>query len=234
MKECWILQFENIARRLRRCFTTQILKGFYFDLKMKNAYCISLIFISLACKNKPEKTFVLPSDDEINSIVEAVIYQDSLPVLKEQKFDTRSQYYRSPIATDLTNLDILVVDSLVENTSLNDLLKIEKINGRLFFDKSDSLYLVFQKKYLNSFSINKQLSSKLLTTTSLEESERKKDIKFSTYYDLTIPILSTDKKKAYVELTFHCTGLCGNGSAFYLEKVNNKWQIIGRVFLWIS
>jgi len=53
------------------------------------------------------------------------------------------------------------------------------------------------------------------------------------YYDLTIPIFSLDNKKAYVELTNNCDD-CGGATAYYLEKISNKWTIVGWERVWMS
>ena len=208
---------------------------------MKQLLSIFLIFSLLACKNKSERTFVLPSDDEINSIIEAVIYQDSLPVFKDYKHFNSGRTKPDTIAIDLRKIILTFPTTGVPPPptlnstpiSMLDLLSPE-VSGKEFFNKSDSSYIIYQNKHLKSFVIAKSISSKLLVTTYSRELKKWETKYFIQYYDLSIPILSTDKKKAYVEITYNCSGLCGSGKAVYLEKINNKWIIISSEMTWIS
>lgn len=61
-----------------------------------------------------------------------------------------------------------------------------------------------------------------------------KDEGLFSYYIMTIPILSKDNQKAYVELNLYCGSLCGAGMSIYLQKLNGKWTIIHPRDTWIS
>ena len=63
-----------------------------------------------------------------------------------------------------------------------------------------------------------------------EQKNKRSQGKSYRFYDLTIPIFSSDMNKAYVELTLYGSG----AQALYLEKINSKWTIIRRIGLWIS
>ena len=51
---------------------------------------------------------------------------------------------------------------------------------------------------------------------------------------MTIPLFSLDGNKAYTQLTYGCEGLCGNGKAIYLKKINGKWNIIDTFRIWMN
>lgn len=190
----------------------------------------------LACKNKPEKTFVIPSDNEINSIIEAVIYQDSLPVLKD---DVKINIEQIQLVIDLRKLILTLPDTTrlppppdPKTISMPNLLS-EKVKGKTFFTKFDSSFILFQNHNLKSFTINKKISNKILETTIAEEQLKETSRKPFQFYELTIPIISFDCKRAYVEKTFNHLGQhgkiserFGDTTAIYLEKINNKWRII--------
>lgn len=200
---------------------------------MKQITSILLIFIALACKNKPKKTFVLPSDYEINSIVEAVIYQDSLPVLKDKHYKSKLIKF---LAIDLTNLRIFFPDTTLNyppppdigNISMRDLIRIQA-NEKPFFQDSDSSFIIYQTRHLKSFLLKNQMFTRLNLTTTKSEKENWRT--GHMYFSSTIPVLSLDRKHAYVERDFHCTD-CGGGNAIYLNKINNKWIIVDRRTTW--
>lgn len=81
--------------------------------------------------------------------------------------------------------------------------------------------------------IDKSISQALLTTTFSKERQKRNTGLENHYYDLTIPILSADNRKAYIELTNNCNG-CGGATAFYLEKINDKWTIVGWEGRWMN
>ena len=208
---------------------------------MKQLFSIFLVFSLLACKNKTEKTFVLPSDDEINSIVEAVIYQDSLPVLKDSTLFQRYRKNTDKLSVDLRKIKLIFPDKTLKiqpppppnSLSVSDLLNL-MLNGNRFFNKNDSLGIVYQNEHIKSFIIDERISIKVLATTYVEERKKRETLNNIQYYDLSIPIFSTDRKRAYVEVNFNCSGLCGGGEAIYLEKINNKWKIVDKKMTWIS
>ena len=192
---------------------------------MKKSILFNLVFISIffnvGCQKKEQKiNFKLPKDTEINSIIETIIHSDSLPVSKSNK--TKNSI---PFCIDLKKIKIIswnektdkLVPMLMENEILiQDLIGYKDLESSyFFFNKSDSLYIQFQNKNLNNYIISKNISDKISTTT-LEEQNAKLNAKEKYgYYYSTIPIISLDGKKAYLELVLRCPGLCGSSYKIY-------------------
>lgn len=198
---------------------------------------ISILFLTvLSCKNSEEA----PKLDaqkimDINEIVEVIVLEDSLPVLKNT--DDRGKLYE-----DLIKLNILIpekpknnihIPPLPEfpNISIDELLHHKK---GAFFKSKDSLYIIEQNSYPEKLKIDKRFKTKFNLIT-IEEFKRKKSRdEFYSYYIISLPVFSLDNQNAYVELNHYCGGLCGSGSSIYLKKINGKWKIIDFWGNWIS
>ena len=191
----------------------------------------------LSCKNSKEKTeFDTSKVKNINEIVETIITQDSLEVLKTGK-DSRM------LCDELTKLSIYIPEkvnkglvrippsSSFSNVSIEDLLFYRKSG---FFSTKDSLYLVEQNSNPQKFKIDQILLDKINQTTKEKEINKKESGKSFNFYEMTIPIFSLDNQKAYLELNHYCGGLCGSGESIYLEKIKGKWKIIDKWTTWIS
>ena len=210
-------------------------------------YFIIFILIFSSCENrKTAPNFIKPRNEEVEKIIEAIVYSDSLSlssqiikveidkVIKSKQKNWIPIY--TPMSVDLRKLQVALPDKWVKvqpldmNTVLIPrLFKIDGI-GKEFIDQSDSSYLLFQNEAITEFRINDELARKLNTTTSIEQKNKRNQGKSYRFYDLTIPIFSSDMNKAYVELTLYGSG----AQALYLEKINSKWTIIRRIGLWIS
>lgn len=169
-----------------------------------------------------------PDKKDINDIIETVVSQDGLP------FRDTSILNPSALSIDLRKIRVIVPDIRgdvpppVDHTTVSifDLFN-SLVNHQRFFDQTDSSYFLFQNNSIKEFSIDKTIAEKLAATTTLSEQQRENELGNPIhYYDLTIPILSADNKKAYVEWTTNCSG-CGGVTAFYLEKSKDKWTIVG-------
>ena len=203
-------------------------------IQMKKEFILLLIaFTLLNCETK-SKTIELDSK-EINAIVEAVIIQDSLNVLKDKKgskmFCTELEAVRIEIPVKLKNG--LTPPPFPGNQFISNILKT-KINDEVFFSKKDSANIMSQSSTLEKFEIGNAISSKVNATTIEKEFKKKENGKDYNFYQMKIPIFSLDKQKAYVELNRYCGHLCGSGKAIYLKKINGKWIIIEKWRTWIS
>ncbi|MBS3922003.1 MAG: hypothetical protein KGZ37_02495 [Nitrosarchaeum sp.] len=203
---------------------------------MTRLLSIAILFIFLGCDDNynPKKTFLLPDEKDINDIVEAVVNQDSMPFLKT------NIPYPIPLSLDLRKIRVTVPDTATEVPPPVDHTTISIFNlfnsvvdYQRFFERTDSSYFLFQNNSLDSFIIDKTLTKKLVTTTFSEQRQKTASNLSVRYYDLTIPILSTDHRKAYIELTNNCSD-CGGATAFYLEKINSKWTVVGWQRLWMN
>ena len=173
---------------------------------------------------------------DINEIVETIIIDDSLTVLKEEN------NYRM-FCDSLIKLDIYIPERRMKegdppppphpfhSISIYNLLS-EK--DSLTFKTKDSLFLINQNSGIGKLAIEKTLAGKINTTTKGQEIDKKESGKSYDYYEMTIPLFSSDYKKAYVILNHYCGRLCGGGRSIWLEKKNGKWIIIGQWRTWIS
>lgn len=110
-------------------------------------------------------------------------------------------------------------------TTIQKLIGYENLPSKyFFFNKTDSLYIQFQNENLINYIISKSVSDKFLTT-NFELIKKQKTNEQFIYTFSTIPIISLNGKKAYLELSIKCIGLCGTGYEIYLEKINGKWII---------
>jgi len=204
---------------------------------MKKIILYTLIILAFCnCQNKKEKTTLNPQEiKDINEVVEAVIMEDSLDVFSKNK-DSRV------ICNKLRKLNIIVPEKRKDgiiflppprDIYITNLLKT-KIKDQNFFSSKDSLYLLKQNLNLENLKIARNLLIKLNTAT-IEEAEKKyingEKIRF---YEMTIPVFSSDRQRAYIQLDYSCGRLCGSGREIYLQKIKGKWLIIEQWRSWIS
>jgi hypothetical protein len=196
---------------------------------MKNIIIGIVLLMFLGCKEKKEEVRYKDSKiKDINEIVETIIIQDSLNVSKNKL---------SPVSLfceDLIKINIHIPESTekqnippipLNNVSINDLLN-SKIERDFFFSKSDSSYLVSQNLGQKEFKIEQKIIDKINSTTFEKEKVKQENRTKYDFYQMTIPVFSKDMTKAYVELNHFCGGLCGDGKAFFLSKINGKWRIV--------
>lgn len=206
---------------------------------MRNTILLFAFISILSCKNsKVETDFEASKIKDINQIVETIIIEDTLDVLKNGK-DSRM------LCEELTKLRIYIPEKAKKgeiypplpppppfgNVSIESLLHYGKIG---LFNVKDSLTLVNQNSNPQIFKIDKVLFDKFNLTTREKEIGKKNTKESFDFYEITIPIFSLDNKKAYVELSHYCGRLCGSGKAIYLKKINGKWKIIDSWRTWIS
>lgn len=208
---------------------------------MKKLILILLVSLSFTkCKNiNTETEFDSSKINEINDVVKTVILEDSLNVLKNGKESIM-------LCEELIKLEIYFLEKIKDNEliplppppSFNNIsienLLYYKIENEIFFTSKDSLYLLQQNSNPKKLKIEKNLAEKINLTTKDIEINKRKNHKPYSYYQMTIPIFSFDKKKAYLELNHYCGGLCGSGKSIYLKKINSKWKIIEKWCTWIS
>ena len=199
-------------------------------------FLIALLVFTLGCRtDNSNQAFLPPDKKDISEIIEAVIGRDSL---FNKKSIADSNIF--PLSVDLRKIKVTVPDTTTEvqppidhsKVSIFDLFN-SLVNHQRFFNRADSSYFLFQNSSIDSFVIDKTISNKITTTTFAEQQRKINSNQFVHYYDLTIPILSADNKKAYIELTRNCP-FCGGATSFYLEKINSKWKVVGSQNLWIN
>lgn len=205
---------------------------------MKKIILYTLIILAFCnCQNKKEKTTLNPQEiKDINEVVEAVIIEDSLDVFSKHPDSTmicselkKLKIYIPP----KTNNDDFVLIPKSDGIYITSLIPF-KIKETTIFSSKDSLHLLEQNSNPQKLKIKKTIINQLNTTTINEIEVRCKKGKRSKFYEMTIPIFSMDQQSAYVELDYHCGGLCGSGQAIFLKKIKSKWKIIIQWRSWIS
>jgi len=193
------------------------------------------IFLLLGCRDNKSRQFFLTVDkQDINEIVSAIINHDSLLIAKADGPQP------TPLSVDLRKLRVAVPDTTTEIPQPIDHTTVSIFNlfnslvdHQRFFERTDSSYFLFQNNSIETFIIDKTLTEIFATTTFSEQQQKTGANQSVHYYDLTIPILSTNQRKAYIELTNNCSD-CGGATAFYLEKIKGKWTVVGWQRLWMN
>ncbi|HEY4800441.1 MAG TPA: hypothetical protein VII99_15275 [Bacteroidia bacterium] len=170
-------------------------------LFMPTIACISTAVL-FSCGSEPRQTFSIPDSADINSIVWTVITEDSLPVLKSfAKTDTLKYgdslqatwvHTAFPFSIELRKIKVIVSIGKTSDTSnippppppppppswdavSFSQLFYETIDGKRFFDNSDSLYFLFQNDTLRQFCIADSIANKLVPTTFIAGQLRTSD-----------------------------------------------------------
>ena len=202
----------------------------------KLIFLLLISFTFLNCQSKREEiNLVSESANDINKIVETIILQDSLDVFKNRPNAVMfcRELKKITIEIPIKREDGLVFPPIPGNIYIGNLLN-DKVTGEKFFTSKDSLTILEQNSNPEKIEIDKSLSEKINSTTFEMELEKRKNGKEYNFYNLSIPIFSLDRQKAFVELEHHCGSLCGSGKGIYLKKINGKWKIVETWRTWIS
>lgn len=188
---------------------------------------VLFVFFWVACKSdKPQDKQILPDKNDINQIVKVVVKKEgiingnALLVAELHRIQVLTPGYPDSIPRPVGSLE------------LKRLLNI-KVNHKNFFAETDSLHLLFQNQLFKTFPIEKTLSKQIKFVSSAEVWKNMRSEITISFYDMTIPVFSSDNKKAYVEWDYNCA-TCGTGTALFLEKVRGKWIIVYEENLWVS
>ena len=172
--------------------------------KLSLILIVALLFFS--CQNKKK----LDKNDDINKIVEIVINEDSSNSLKESR-----------LCVEFKKINVRYL--------LN-----EKVNGEIFFSSKDSLAIIAQNSKPEKLKIAPINIDNFNTTTIQEEMANREKGQQNSFYEMSIPIFSLSKQKAYLQLDYYCGSLCGYGMAIYLKKVNGIWKVVEKHRTWVS
>jgi len=198
---------------------------------------VVIVFSSSCQKYKQDPNFKLPKSEEINAIIKTLIHSDSLEIARY--LGNKEKIF---FCEDLQKLKIDHVEKgkLPKSAEVNSEL-IEFLIGfpdipqeKFFFSKSDSLYIEFQSKNFNAFKLSQNDFNEVAVRSAKEIRNDSKKVKYFSYYQATIPIISEDGKKAYVKYTINCSGLCGSGYQVFLEKMKGKWIVVKYHQEWVS
>lgn len=187
----------------------------------------------LECQTKKESDKQISK--EINEIVQAIIEQDTINVLKgtinSKMFCTTLE--KLPIEIPKQHKNEITPPPLPGRKYITDLLNY-KVDGKPFFESRDSINIIRQNIDCEKFKIDNKILNKLNSTKIDKEMSKKQNGKHYDFYEMKIPIFSIDRKKAYVELDHRCSSRSGSGRAFFLKKIEDKWTIIRSWETWTN
>ncbi|MFC5270131.1 hypothetical protein [Adhaeribacter terreus] len=187
---------------------------------------IGLTFFACQKRNN-EQDFVVPSDNEINKIIQAVLIQDSLDESTPIQWELKN-----PKIAERGDSEIPPPPPMPGTIYIDDLLS-RKIDGKFFITPSDTFFIKVQSLIHLDFKIDSVLIKNNFMTEDAQQDKFEKTGKIN-YYRFTKPLFSKDKKKAYIQLDIICRRLCGAGLEYFLIKRNNKWIIADTRQRWIS
>lgn len=200
------------------------------------------------------KNFTLPSNDEVNDVIEAVIYQDRLKSIKTQpffKYLISKQLFKNDVVfkndtSDFDKQSILNLKSVLKNHN----------HSECFFESIDSIYLIYQSDLQNNnkvkYQINPKLSNKLYVAEEIIDSlgnERKllqdsikalrlnSNVESELYWKLAdkfqyhiyyfrIPLFSKDRNRVFLRVLESFSVDCVILHSYLIEKQEGKWKII--------
>lgn len=187
---------------------------------------------------KSDSDFIPVEINEIAAIIEAVILQDSLDV-----FETENG--ARMLCQDLIRVNIYVAPERkagehlpppppsFTTVSIQNLM-YSKMHSDDFFSSKDSLFLLQQNFNPKILKISNHIDVKINWTSLNQELQKRENNERYNYYELSIPVFSADRQKAYVILNHYCGYLCGSGQSIFLKRRNGKWIIIEQYRDWIS
>jgi len=184
-----------------------------------------ILLASVICGSSCKKTYPVPSNKDINAIVQ-IITQDTSLI---------NQY---SLSKDLRKLKVVDVDTADGKIHMpfppgsNKIYFLSFIISKYWFEK-DKEYLFFQNDILKKYTIAQNDIGRLHLTSFEEQKTNGNKRNYNWYCDLTIPIFSLDQKHAYVEITYHNPG-GGGASVIFLKKENGNWKILNKYMLWIA
>ncbi|MDR3008195.1 MAG: hypothetical protein LBV59_09700 [Sphingobacterium sp.] len=200
---------------------------------MKVRFLIPFLFFIIACQGNDQKQ--VPVKIQKQAFDYTVVADDYAEIL-----DAIIDY--NSISSDVAKTNKptayihkwFIKDSLY-NAYDKDLmpggLRIQKLLGLVGHSQQDSTGYLKQVKGKDTVFIPLQIKKKYNVAyhKKTEMTEQ-----FPSRYTFHLPIMSHDRKKAFVSLDYVCGALCGQGYDFILEKINGKWKVIKRDYTWIS
>ena len=193
-------------------------------------------YLLLSCQNSKQKTELNSSQlKDINEIVRAITIEYNLEALKKDNKNVilSDSLKKTKIYIPSKKDKELGVPTPPDFVTINEIIKV-KIKGQAFFSNVDSSHILSQYPDIKKLKISENILSKINSPSFEKEIVSRKKVGEYHFYEIGIPLFSIDNKKAFVELSSYCGGLCGNGEFIFLEKINGKWKIIERFETWIS
>jgi len=189
------------------------------------AYYIIFLLSLFSCKgDKKNVADSLPTEKDINEVIKAIVFHKGLHIASENS--------RSPIATELKNR--VIIDrrknseihrgprKSIDTLAIADLTESTNSTIKHFFNNDDWQFIKLQ----NNNAVQK-LSPKIFGNLKFTTIHEKHE---DWYFYFSVPIFSSDLKRAYVHYNGIYHDYCNDGTAYFLEKKNGKWEIIENTF----
>lgn len=199
---------------------------------MKNfVFFIFLIFVS--CAIPTSKFTINDRKKETYLIVDEIIKEDKINVLKEVSKNKIIQFMKKPELGFSSNKNFENAFAPTDHTGRSN-KNLLNLGSERTFDSSDYKYVLYQYKNNDSLEINSDQKNTYNFTTLQNAIDDKRNSNSYDYYEFTIPYFSRDHTTAYIEMNYQSGSMYGDGTAYLLKKKNNKWKIVGRWGTWIT
>jgi hypothetical protein len=205
--------------------------------KLTNILTSILLLTFTQCADKPDpyKDFKLPDNKEFNQIILSILKQDTVFInrglLKSKYIDADLWPTKIKMDRKRDTAQIAMIEPGIFGTSFLE-LKYRHVTDSINQD-ADSLYFSFQNQINKPIPIDTTIINSAKFATQEVKDKNKKSNIFG-YFQFSVPILNKDNTKALVRTDFVCSGLCGQGMVYVLEKKNGKWEIVLAKIEWVS
>ena len=193
-----------------------------------NIYLVFIISLFLQCKENIEKD----SYEIINLILMEKVnaYGSKIFPPKSITFGSKNHEKFNDSLINAGKLSYY----LVPNFFKLDTLKYYQKKYNSVQEWGDDQYLIVETNPINFSKINKLKIKRLEKLPCKNNFIDNCNEDFTSEFVISNVIFNKKGTKAYVELNFHCGGMCGQGIKFELKRINNKWKITDEKLLWIS
>jgi hypothetical protein len=182
------------------------------------------MFLAFCCCRQTEidTAYSIPDSTDIDQIISVIIAQDSLG-----RSENDSSKRSTPVLKHLRKLYVafplqqgeLPLREYMDSVNAKELLSYRICSGNNLTQR-DSNFFLFQNRILKRFVIADTLQQKILTVNETS----------APHYDISIPIFSANKSKAYVIVSLNKTGLDNQSYSLSLKKANGQWKIEDRSY----
>ncbi len=203
---------------------------------MKNFILFFLVFLLLGCTKKPETKYL-----EMYEIINEIIrynYSDVDLVVLKLKSNQKDYTVYNPDSLDI--IQTALFDKALYSKNLFDFFinenMIKSADVDFMYNQIDSL----ETYCLDSTRIEKKsilgTEKKILKENYGVDNihELLKRMNANSYIELSIPLISKDNTKMFIEIEYFCGSLCGSNNLYLFEKSDNKWRIKYILLKWIS
>ncbi|MCZ8228354.1 hypothetical protein [Flavobacterium sp.] len=193
---------------------------------MKKITTFIFLMVMISCNKNQSYT----DNEQIRKKETRIIIQTLINSTAETTLPICTSLKKLTIKTDLKeqnkikdSVSIIKLAPIGNILSQNNEIFIEKLLVvKSVFNQKDSLNFVSQNFCLSNLYIPKSIS-KSAKTISLEELKSQKIN--AQYMIISIPIFSSDNKKAYVEIDYYSKNR-NFGMSFFLQKIGEKWKVV--------